>query len=76
MVTFLCLLSSIVSAKEPEEVLVVARRIEIVLNALEENHRQHPITGNWYYVGELLRKDDEKLEDKRFEIVMKKTTEA
>lgn len=46
----LCLVSSFVSADEIEEVVVKARQVKIVMEKLSENHRQNPITGNWYYV--------------------------
>lgn len=47
----LCLLSSFASASELEEVVVKARQIKIVLDwKLGENHKQNPITGDWYYV--------------------------
>ena len=72
LVTFLCLLSSITAAEEPEEVLVVARRIEIVIDYLKKNHKQHPITGNWYYVGEQINdRKVENIEDVKF-VVQKK----
>ena len=46
----LCLVSSFVSADEIEEVVVKARQVKIVMEKLSENHRQNPVTGNWYYV--------------------------
>ena len=56
----LCLLSSFASAKEIEEVVVKARQIKIVLNwKLGEQHKQNPITGNWYYA-EPKKKEDKK----------------
>ena len=54
----LCLFSSFASANQMEEVVVKARQIKIVLKHLSENHRQNPITGNWYYVEE--KKKDSK----------------
>jgi hypothetical protein len=55
----LCLFSSFTSASEIEEVVVKARQVRIVLVKLSENHRQNPITGNWYYVEQ---KKEEKTE--------------
>ena len=55
----LCLFSSFASANEIEEVAVKARQIKVVIDwKLSENHKQNPITGNWYYVAE--KKDDRK----------------
>jgi len=51
-VVALCLFSTFASASEIEEVVVKARQVRIVLIKLSENHRQHPITGDWYYVEE------------------------
>jgi len=48
----LCLLSSLAHSTEVEEVLVVARRIEILIEDFSKHHRQNPITGNWHYVAE------------------------
>lgn len=50
VVLALCLVSSFVSADEIEEVVVKARQVKIVMEKISENHRQNPITGNWYYV--------------------------
>ena len=47
-----CLFSSFASASEIEEVVVKARQVKIVLTKLSENHRQNPVTRNWYYVEE------------------------
>jgi len=49
----LCLTSSLASAKEIEEVLVVGRQFKIVLTSIQQTHKQNPLTGNWYYVAEL-----------------------
>ena len=46
----LCCFSSFVSAADIEEVKVTARRIEVIMVKLSENHKQDPITGNWHYV--------------------------
>ena len=54
----LCFLSSFASANEIEEVVVKARQVKIVLIKLSENHKQNPVTGNWYYV------EEEKVKDK------------
>lgn len=54
----LCLFSSFASANQMEEVVVKARQVKIVLQKLSENHRQNPITGNWYYVEE--KREDSK----------------
>jgi hypothetical protein len=51
-VVALCLFSTFASASEIEEVVVKARQVRIVFIKLSENHRQNPITGNWYYVEE------------------------
>ena len=48
----LCLFSTFASASEIEEVVVKARQVRIVFIKLSENHRQNPITGDWYYVEE------------------------
>jgi hypothetical protein len=48
----LCLFSTFASASEIEEVVVKARQVRVVLIKLSENHRQNPITGDWYYVEE------------------------
>jgi len=56
-VVTLCLFSTFASASEIEEVVVKARQVRVVLVKLSENHRQNPVTGNWYYV-------EEKKEDK------------
>lgn len=60
----LCLISSFASAKDIEEVVVKARQIRVVLIALNETHRQNPITGNWHYVAKSERKN-EKVEAKQ-----------
>ena len=52
----LCLTSSLTSAKEIEEVLVVGRQFKIVLTSIQQTHKQNPLTGNWYYVAELEEK--------------------
>ena len=57
-VVALCFLSTFVSANEIEEVVVKARRVQIVLVKLSENHVQNPITKNWRYVEE--KKEDDK----------------
>jgi len=46
----LCFLSSFACATDIEEVVVKARRIEIVMVKLAEKHQQDPATGDWYYV--------------------------
>lgn len=48
----LCLISSFATADKPkmEEVVVVATQIVLPAVKLASNHRQSPITGNWYYV--------------------------
>lgn len=46
----LCCLSSLANASEVEEVKVTARRFEITMIKLSENHRQDPKTGDWHYV--------------------------
>lgn len=46
----LCFVSLFSNANEPEEVVVKARQVKIVLECLSKNHKQHPITGHWYYV--------------------------
>lgn len=46
----LCFFSSLSCAKDLEEVKVTARRIEIVMQKLCENHEQDPKTGHWHYV--------------------------
>ena len=48
----LCLISSFATAEklEMEEVVVVAKKIELPVVKLASNHKQNPITGNWYYV--------------------------
>lgn len=51
-VVALCLFSTFASASEIEEVVVKARQVRVVLVKLSENHRQNPITGDWYYVEE------------------------
>ena len=56
----LCLVSSFASANEIEEVVVKARQVKIVFQKLAENHRQNPITGNWYYVEEKENSDKDK----------------
>jgi hypothetical protein len=56
----LCFFSSLACAHDIEEVTVTARRIEIVLEKLSENHVQNPITGNWHYVEEEEKEDKEK----------------
>ena len=48
----LCLFSTFASASEIEEVVVKARQVRIVFIKLSENHRQNPLTGDWYYVEE------------------------
>lgn len=48
----LCCLSNFAQATDYEEMVVVARRIEITIQDLNKNHIQHPITGNWHYVAE------------------------
>lgn len=48
----LCLFSTFASASEIEEVVVKARQVRVVLIKLSENHRQNPLTGDWYYVEE------------------------
>lgn len=45
-----CFLSSLASATEIEEIVVKARRIEIILIELSKNHEQDPKTGDWHYV--------------------------
>lgn len=56
----LCFLSSLATASDIEEVVVKARKLEIVLIKLAENHKRNPITGNWYYVAEEKKKKQEK----------------
>lgn len=56
----LCLFSGYASAKDIEEVVVVGRQMKVVLVALQSNHRQNPITGNWYYVADAARISSEK----------------
>lgn len=56
----LCLVSSFASANEIEEVVVKTRQVKIVFEKLAENHRQNPITGNWYYVEEKENSDKDK----------------
>ena len=51
-VVALCLFSTFASASEIEEIVVKARQVRIVFIKLSENHRQNPITGDWYYVEE------------------------
>jgi len=51
-VVALCLFSTFASASEIEEVVVKARQVRVVLVKLSENHRQNPLTGDWYYVEE------------------------
>ena len=51
-----CLTSSLASAKEIEEVLVVGRQFKIVLASIQQTHKQNLLTGNWYYVAELEEK--------------------
>lgn len=67
-----CMASGIANAtaqlSEPEEVMVIARRIEICLQAIKGNHKQDPKTGDWYYVAEQV--DPDKI-DTRFVIVKK-----
>ena len=46
----LCLFSSVVSAKDIEELVVTAKRLRVVIEHVSTNHKQHPITGNWHYV--------------------------
>jgi len=48
--TALCFLSSFACATDIEEVVVKARRIEIIMVKLAEKHQQDPATGDWYYV--------------------------
>jgi len=59
----LCLISSFASASDIEEVVVKARHIRIVLHSLADNHKQNPITGNWYYVKEVKEKQEDKPKD-------------
>ena len=56
----MCFLSSVASAKDIEEVVVKASRIRIVIEHLSKTHKQHPITGNWHYVGEARQKPQER----------------
>lgn len=49
-VIVLCLLSSVASAKDIDELVVTAKRIRIVVEHISANHKQNPITGNWHYV--------------------------
>ena len=56
----LCLISSFASASDMEEVVVKARQIRIVLHHIADNHKQNPITGNWYYVKEVQQKQEDK----------------
>ena len=49
-VIMLCLLSSVASAKDIEELVVTAKRLRIVIEHLSVKHKQNPITGNWHYV--------------------------
>ena len=51
----LCLLSSLASAKEIEEVVVVARQVKVILINIKETHRFNPITQKWYYDAALER---------------------
>lgn len=53
-----CFLSSLASATEIEEIVVKARRIEIILTELSENHKQDSKTGDWYYVEEKKEKEE------------------
>ena len=46
----LCLFSSVVSAKDIEELVVTAKRLRVVIEHVSTNHKHHPITGNWHYV--------------------------
>ena len=46
----LCLFSSVVSAKDIEELVVTAKRVRVVIEHISSNHKQNPITGNWHYV--------------------------
>lgn len=54
----LCLFSSLASASDMEELVVKARRFEIVLISIMDTHKQNPFTGNWHYVGE--KKEEKK----------------
>ena len=56
----LCFLSSMATAKDIEEVVVKARKINIVLIRLADNHKQNPITRNWYYVAQEEKKQKDK----------------
>jgi uncharacterized membrane protein len=55
----LCFFSSLATANQPEEVVVKARQIKIVIAKLSETHKQHPITGNWHYVEVKKKNKDE-----------------
>ena len=46
----LCFFSSFASANDVEEVVVIAKKINITIAKLSDNHKQNPITGNWHYV--------------------------
>lgn len=61
-VVALCFCSSFVSASTIEEVVVTARQVKIVLERLQENHKQNPITGSWYFVETEKERDERKNE--------------
>jgi hypothetical protein len=58
----LCLFSSIATAKEIEEVVVVARQFRIVLISVKDTHRYNPITRSWYFYE---KKASEKTEERK-----------
>lgn len=55
----LCLLSSLASAKEMEEIVVVGRQMKVVLVSIQQTHKQNFLTGDWYYVADLIKASEE-----------------
>lgn len=46
----LCFFSSLASANDVEEIVIIAKRLEITMIKISETHKQNPITGSWHYV--------------------------
>jgi len=46
----LCFFSSLASANDVEEIVIIAKKLEITMIKISDTHKQNPLTGNWHYV--------------------------
>ena len=61
----LCLLSSLASAKDIEEVVVTARQFRVILLNIQDTHKYNPITRRWYYDAQKEAEAMKKAEEER-----------